>query len=127
VDVPADQLDLVADPVEDQDPLVAEVQRVAGHHQAPGDRDRREDGLFQLKWFDLGEEVVVLLKERVEALMPGGPGDHFVVIAIFLRVVRVQRAAARTLGVHRFEVEVSRRRRGGRGRLRARLVVGKAR
>ena len=69
VDVLADQLEVVADPVERQHPLVAEIQRLAGVGRAPGDHHRRQDRLLELLRLDLGVEMLVLLVERDEALV----------------------------------------------------------
>ena len=46
VDVAADEVDLVADALEQQDPLLVEVERVAAHAAAAGDGDGAETGLF---------------------------------------------------------------------------------
>ena len=61
VDVAADQVDLVADALEDQHPLLVEVERVAAHAEAAGDGDGAEERLVELVGLDLGVEVVVLL------------------------------------------------------------------
>ena len=87
MDVPADQLHLVADVLEDQDPFVAEIQGLAGHLHPARDRDRGEQGLVELVVLDLGIEVVVLVVEREEAVDLLGPLDHLVEVAVLLLVV----------------------------------------
>ena len=77
VDVLADELDVVADPVEAQDPLIAEIQRLAGHGRSPRDHDRRQDRLLELVRLDLGVKMLIFLIERDEALVLLGPFGQF--------------------------------------------------
>ena len=84
VDVAPDQMDLVAGPLEDEDPLVAEVQRLPGHPHAARDVDRRQQGLVELVRLDLGVEMLVLPVEREQAVDLLGALGHLVEVAELL-------------------------------------------
>ena len=84
VDVAADQVDLVADAVEEQHPLFVEVERVAAHAEAAGDGDGAEERLVELVRLDLGVEAVVLLVELEEAVVFLGPLDDLIEVLEFL-------------------------------------------
>ncbi len=86
VNVPAQKLNPVADPLEDQNPFVLEVQGLARHGQAARDHDRGEQGLVELVGADLGVKVVVLLMEREQAVVPLRSLGQVVEILVFLLI-----------------------------------------
>ncbi len=131
VDVLADELDLVAHPMEHDHPLVAEVQRVAGHRQSSGDGDRHQQRRIELERLDLGVEMFILLEQRVKTVVTGRPRRDLGEVPVFGRVVRVRphARAAHQSRPERIQVEVGglafgRRGDGGGG---GRLVVAPGR
>ena len=95
VDVAADQVDLVADALEEQHPLLVEVERVAAHAAAAGDGDRAEERLVELVRPDLHVEVVVLLIELEEAVEFLGPADERIEVGAAFAPVHGHRLAVR--------------------------------
>ena len=69
VDVASDELNAIANPLENQDPFIVRCDRSAGLSQALGDRDRGQKWLVELVRLDLGIEVVILLVKGEQAVV----------------------------------------------------------
>src|SRR5262245_33220391 len=78
MDVAADEEDAVADALEDEDPLLSGVERMAALADAAGDGDRAEDRLIELARLDLRVQLFVLVVEPEEAVVLLGPLDDSV-------------------------------------------------
>ena len=88
-DVPADDLDPVADPAEDRAPVVvADGDARLGH--AAGDGHRGQQRLVELVGADLGVQVIARLVEREEALDLLGALGHLVEISEVVRRAAVR-------------------------------------
>ncbi len=79
MDVLANDVNLVADALERDDPLLVAVERPAGLiHAAARQRDRAQVRSIQLKGLDFGVDVFVLLVELEQAFVGLGARDDFV-------------------------------------------------
>ena len=92
-DVVADDQQAVGGAVEADQPLVAEVERVAAeiHHARPaGDGDGQDQFLVVLVLADLHEELLLFLVvvQRKQPFEPLGPLDHLVPVGQLLRFFR---------------------------------------
>ncbi len=123
VNVAPDELDPVADALEDQHPLVEQVDRVAGHGESLGDGDRRQHRLLELVRPDLGVEVIVLAIERIESVqLLGVLGDLVEVAELLFGAARPLVASALGLLDDRLDIQPGRR----LGRLRPQSGGGHA-
>src|SRR5437016_3214444 len=90
-DVATNQVDLVADPVKQQDPLVAEVEGMATHADALGDGNGAEEGPLELMRLDLGVEAIVLAVEFEQTFGELGSPDEFLeVLEFLLGLIRIE-------------------------------------
>src|SRR5262249_49765572 len=84
--VPADELDLVADALEEEDPLAVGVEGFAAHAESVGDGDGAEERLVELVAADLHEDGVVAGVEVEEAFqLTGALDDPVEVLELFFR------------------------------------------
>ncbi len=83
-DIAANQMHFVADALEDQHPLIVEVERVAAHAGAAGDGDRAEELLAELIGPNLGVQVFVFVEQPEQTVVLLGPLDQLVEVAEFL-------------------------------------------
>src|SRR5262249_25584054 len=89
-DVAANQVDLVIDALEDEDPLLVEVERVSAHAHTLGDGDGAEEGPIELHRLQLGIELVILAVELEEAVIFLGALDKLVEVLELLVAVAVK-------------------------------------